>query len=75
MPIGVRLEFAPDGEQRVLGERDAHYLEGDGHVVGEPAGQHQGGEAGEVAHRNDGAEAGILGRSATGAAVERLIWS
>src|ERR1017187_5712254 len=73
VPIGVGLEFASDGEQGVLGERDAHHLESHGHVLGEAAGQHQRGKPGEIAHRNDGAEAGILGRSAAGAAVERLI--
>jgi hypothetical protein len=38
VPIGVRLEFAADGEQRVLGERDAYHLEATGMFSANPQG-------------------------------------
>ena len=45
MKIGVLLEAPAKHEQGVLGERRAHYLQSDWHVLGKTTGKHEGGEA------------------------------
>src|SRR5229473_228178 len=59
VPVGARLEFFPHREQHVFRECRSYELDGDGHSVGETAGQRECREPGEIASGCQRAQTGV----------------